>query len=58
MALNTNRSIVEKTTCKHGENSSFPLFIYFDLVLFLFFFIKTPIRDFLLDIVTTYTSFV
>jgi hypothetical protein len=49
---NWERSTIEKTTCKHGVNSSFPLLI--------FFFIKTRIQDFLLllDIYSTYKSFV
>ena len=49
---NWERSTIEKTPCKHGENFSFPLFII------IFFFIKTRIQDFLLDIYFAYKSFV
>ena len=48
---NWERSTIEKTTYKHGENSSFPLFIFI-------FLIKTRLRDFLLDIDSAYKSFV
>ena len=41
---NWERSTIEKTTCKLGENSSFSL-----LLLLLFLWIKTGIRDFLQD---------
>ena len=45
---NWERSKIEKTTCKHVDNSSFPLSIFL---------IKIRIRDFLLDIDSAYKKF-